>query len=45
MFRRAVREWVAVVGAKTAFIEPGSPLENGYCESFNSKLRNEPLNG
>ena len=36
---KAVREWIAAVGAKTAFIEPGSPWENGYCESFNSKLR------
>lgn len=32
-------------GASTAFIEPGSPWENGYCESFNSKLRDELLNG
>ena len=32
-------------GAKTAYIEPGSPWENGYCESFNSKLRDEFLNG
>ena len=31
--------------ARTAFIEPGSPWENGYCESFNSKLRDELLNG
>src|SRR6478609_568164 len=38
---KAVREWIAAVGAKTAFIEPGSPWENGYCESFNSKLRDE----
>lgn len=30
---------------KTAFIEPGSPWENGYCESFNAKLRDELLNG
>lgn len=36
---KAVREWIAAVGAKTPFIEPGSPWENGYCESFNSKLR------
>jgi putative transposase len=36
---RAVREWIVAVGAKTAFIEPGSPWENGYCESFNAKLR------
>ena len=42
---KAVREWIAGVGAKTAFIEPGSPWENGYCESFNSKLRDELLNG
>src|SRR5690606_34900729 len=35
---KAVREWIVAVGAKTAFIEPGSPWENGYCESFNSKL-------
>jgi transposase InsO family protein len=32
-------------GAKTAYIESGSPWENGYCESFNSKLRDEFLNG
>ena len=31
--------------AQTAYIEPGSPWENGYCESFNSKLRDELLNG
>jgi hypothetical protein len=42
---QAVREWIAAVGAKTALIEPGSPWENGYCESFNSKLRDELLNG
>jgi transposase InsO family protein len=42
---RALREWIVAVGAKTAFIEPGSPWENGYCESFNSKLRDELLNG
>lgn len=42
---KAVREWIAAVGGKTAFIEPGSPWENGYCESFNSKLRDELLNG
>ena len=42
---RAVREWIAAVGAKTAFIEPGSPWENGYVESFNSKLRDELLDG
>ncbi len=42
---KAVREWIGAVGAKTAFIEPGSPWENGCCESFNSKLRDELLNG
>ena len=33
------------MGARTACIEPGSPWENGYCESFNAKLRDELLNG
>ncbi len=42
---KSVREWIAAVGAKTAYIEPGSPWENGHCESFNSKLRDELLNG
>jgi transposase InsO family protein len=41
----ALREWITAVGAKTAYIEPGSPWENGYCESFNGKLRDELLNG
>jgi putative transposase len=41
----ALREWIAAVGSKTAYIEPGSPWENGYCESFNGKLRDELLNG
>ena len=41
----AVQDWIPAVGAKTAYIEPGSPWENGYCESFNSKLRDELLNG
>jgi putative transposase len=40
-----VRSWISAVGAKTAYIERGSPWENGYCESFNSKLRDELLNG
>lgn len=40
-----VRTWIAAVGAKTAFIEPGSPWENGYCESFNGRMRDELLNG
>jgi len=42
---QAVRDWIAVVGAKTAYIEPGSPWENGSCESFNGRFRNKLLNG
>ncbi len=41
---RAVRGWLGKVGVKTLFIEPGSPWENGYVESFNGKLRDELLN-
>lgn len=41
----ALRQWLAAVGARTAYIEPGSPWENDYCESFNGKLRDELLNG
>ena len=40
-----MQDWIAAVGAKPAVIEPGSPWDNGYCESFNSKLRDELLNG
>jgi putative transposase len=40
-----LRKWLAATGAKTLYIEPGSPWENGYCESFISKLRDEFLNG
>ena len=39
----AVKGWITGVGAKTAYIEPGSPWENGYEESFNGKLRDELL--
>jgi len=42
---RAVRDWLSRVGVKTLYIEPGSPWENGYNESFNGKLRDELLNG
>src|SRR5262249_39093454 len=42
---KAVQDWIAVVGAKTAYIERGSPWENGYIESFNARLRDELLNG
>ena len=41
---RRVREWLESVEVKTLFIEPGSPWENGYIESFNGKLRDELLN-
>ncbi len=40
---QAVRRWLERVGVKTLFIEPGSPWENGYCESFNGKLQDELL--
>jgi len=42
---RAVRDWLSRVGVETLYIEPGSPWENGYNESFNGKLRDELLNG
>jgi putative transposase len=45
MTAKIVRSWLASVGAETLYIEPGSPWENGYCESFNGKLRDEMLNG
>ena len=41
----AVREWLGHIDLGTLFIEPGSPWENGYIESFNGKLRDELLNG
>ena len=40
---RVVREWVDRVGARTLYIEPRSPWENGYIESFSGKLRDELL--
>ena len=42
---KAVQEWISAVGAKTAYIAPGSPWENGYVESFNARLRDELLDG
>ena len=42
---KAVQEWIAAVGAKTAYITPGSPCENGFIESFNARLRDELLDG
>ena len=41
---QAIRKWLTRLGVKTLFIEPGSPWENGYIESFNGKLRDELLN-
>jgi len=41
---REIRKWLSCLGVKTLFIEPGSPWENGYIESFNGKLRDELLN-
>jgi len=41
---KAIRKWLNSLGVKTLFIEPGSPWENGYIESFNGKLRDEMLN-
>jgi putative transposase len=42
---KAVRRWLERLGVQTLFIEPGSPWENGYIESFNARLRDELLNG
>jgi transposase InsO family protein len=41
---KVVRRWLSYIGVQTLFIEPGSPWENGYIESFNGKLRDELLN-
>ena len=45
MLAKRLRQWLARLGTKTVYITPGSPWENGYCESFNGKLRDELLNG
>lgn len=42
---QAIRDWIAAIGARTAYIDPGSPWVNGYCESLNARLRYELLNG
>src|ERR671912_417573 len=42
---KAVQKWITAVGAKTAYIAPGSPWENGFIESFNARLRDELLDG
>jgi transposase InsO family protein len=41
---KAVRKWLSSLGVKTLYIEPGSPWENGYVESFNGRMRDELLN-
>jgi len=45
MAAKVLRQWLSGLGTKSLYIEPGSPWENGYCESFNGKLRDECLNG
>ena len=45
MVAKKPRNWLGRLGTKTIYITPGSPWENGYCESFNGKLRDELLNG
>ena len=42
---RELRKWLASLGTGTLYIEPGSPWENGHCESSNGKLPDECLNG
>jgi transposase InsO family protein len=45
MIAKHLRHWLGRLGTKTVYITPGSPWENGYCESFNGKLHDELLNG
>ena len=45
MVAKVLREWLTGLGTRNLYIEPGSPWENGYCESFNGKFRDECLNG
>ena len=45
MVAKVLRQWLSGLGTKSLYIEPGSPWENGFCESFNGKLRDECLNG
>ena len=42
---KAIRTWINAVRSKTAYIVTGSPWENGYCESFNARFRDELLIG
>lgn len=43
--KKALLKWLKETGITATFIEPGSPWENGYCESFNARMRAEFLNG
>ncbi len=45
LIAQAVQDWITAVGARTAYIAPGSPWENGYVESFNARFRDELLDG
>ena len=45
MVAKVLRQWLTGLGTGNLYIEPGSPWENGFCESFNGKLRDECLNG
>ena len=45
MVAKVLRRWLKRLGTEPIYITPGSPWENGYCESFNGKLRDELLNG
>jgi len=42
---KILRNWLQSIGTQTGYIEPGSPWQNGYCESFNGKFRDQFLNG
>ena len=42
---KELRSWLSGIGVKTAYIEPGSPWENGFCESFNGTFRDNLLDG
>lgn len=44
-FAKKLLSWFKKIGTEPVFIEPGSPWENGYCESFNGKMRYELLDG
>jgi hypothetical protein len=45
MVSKVLRQWMSGLRTKSLYIEPGSPWENGYCESLNGKLKDELLNG